>query len=245
MKVISIHRHDTANVGDLYGSPATYFPLSEEPRRDVFDQRGVADADWVIVGGGGLMSEYFNAQLNRALAPAKRLIVWAVGNHHYDSDFQMAAWTERAALIGIRDFGRGVRWVPCPSCMSSLFDAPPQPTRRAVFFRHHDRNFHVSGVPTRDNYHLTLGQAIAFLASAEFVVTDSYHGMYWGTLLGRRVIVYSWNRKFDDFKYPPTFFTGDPPWEALMDQAIRYPDALAECRTANCNFYRDVKLLIR
>lgn len=39
------------------------------------------------------------------------------------------------------------------------------------------------------NSAMNLETAVSFLGSSEVVLTTSYHGLYWATLLGRKVIV--------------------------------------------------------
>ena len=49
-----------------------------------------------------------------------------------------------------------------------------------------------------------LNGALAFLASGETVITSTYHGAYWGLMLGRKVIVVPWATKFLGFRHPVT-----------------------------------------
>jgi len=243
LRIINVHRLDTANVGDHASSPIKYFPI-DAGRTDTFCRDRVGDADVVIVGGGGLLSEYFEPRLSRTLHDARRIIVWGVGNHAYNGKPIEPAWLRRAELVGLRDWGGKYRWTPCASCMSPVFERVPTPKHRFVVFRHHDvANMPSFDAPTMHNYHTTLADAAAFLASGEFVVTNSYHGAYWATLLGRRVVCRNWNPKFDGFKHPPTFLM-DQRLSQALDQAVAYPDALEQCRTANQAYYADVKRIL-
>lgn len=36
---------------------------------------------------------------------------------------------------------------------------------------------------------MDFNETVAFLGSSEVVLTTSYHGLYWATLLGRKVVV--------------------------------------------------------
>lgn len=86
---------------------------------------------------------------------------------------------------------------------------------------------------------------VRFLAKSHVVFTSSFHGMVWGTLLGKRVIIHGdtavWF-KMQSFPYPPTLYTGD--LYADMGRAHVYPLALARCRGQNRQFYLEMLRLI-
>ena len=86
-------------------------------------------------------------------------------------------------------------------------------------------------------------QIIEFLGSAETVVTNSYHGVYWATLLKRKVICVPWGSKFNMFKHPPVM-ANERNWFEKIGQSDIYEDALTECRQANMSFFEDVLKLI-
>jgi hypothetical protein len=44
----------------------------------------------------------------------------------------------------------------------------------------------------------------------QVIVTSTYHGMFWGTLLQRKVVVVNaFSSKFFTFRYPPAMYAGD------------------------------------
>ena len=87
------------------------------------------------------------------------------------------------------------------------------------------------------NNRCTMEEALRFLGSGEIVVTDSYHGAYWATLLGRKVLTTRSDKlKMRQFMHPPA--TG------FTQPLHTYPDALAECREANIAFDAKVRKLI-
>lgn len=163
--------------------------------------------------------------------------------------------------VGTRIFlpdGYGARdnyhWVPCASCMSPLFRdlANVQPTQRVGFFSHKRVPLTASGQRASgmekvlsafrkgvhfDNRGSNLEQKLGALAQCEFVVTNSYHGVYWATLLGRKVICQPFKDGLYTYRHPPAYLL-DGGLEAAMEQAQTYPQALDECRLANIAFYR-------
>jgi exopolysaccharide biosynthesis predicted pyruvyltransferase EpsI len=89
-----------------------------------------------------------------------------------------------------------------------------------------------------------MDDVIAFLGSAETVVTNSYHGAYWATLLGRRVVVVDpFSTKFFFLKHRPVIAALQDYTKAISRTRI-YPESLSECREANLNFSVKVKNLL-
>lgn len=153
-------------------------------------------------------------------------------------------------------FGRDTyRWVPCASCMSPLLRelAKTQPKQRVGFFSHKrvplsDTGEAASGFAKTlsklrggdvhfNNRGSNLRQKLAAMANCEFVVTNSYHGVYWATLLGRRVVCKPFKDGLYSFRHKPAYLV-DITLDDAMAQASRYPDALEECRLANIGYYR-------
>lgn len=132
--------------------------------------------------------------------------------------------------VGTRIFipaGFGVRknyqWVPCSSCMNPLFRelSSVKPTRRVGFFSHKRVPLSEQGQRTSkfsymsslifgrkahlNNRGTNIKQKLSALANCEFVVTNSYHGVYWATLLGRKVICQPFKDGLYSFKHPPAY----------------------------------------
>jgi hypothetical protein len=95
-------------------------------------------------------------------------------------------------------------------------------------------------------------EAIRFIARGEIVLTTSYHGAYWGMLLGRGVVIQDhghnrFHRMWHPHKKQVTICTGKP-WFKYMYMAKFNADklgvALATCRQANLMFRDTVRMLI-
>jgi exopolysaccharide biosynthesis predicted pyruvyltransferase EpsI len=132
--------------------------------------------------------------------------------------------------------------------MSSLFDKPEAPSHNIVFYLHGTNSAinpkQITSDPVMINYNVTMSDVLKHLASGEIVVTTSYHGAYWATLLGRRVIVIKpWSTKFMHMKHSPVLLDSLD-WLRSIDQAVAYPNALEECRAANVAFYDKVVTLL-
>jgi hypothetical protein len=225
MKVLCAYFSGTPNVGDAKSSPGLYFKLGP-----VMDFSKATEAD-VIIYGGGSMSEA--AIAHKAKCKAK--IAWGIGftrrymyERHQDPDYSSFK------IAGIRDYG-SAHWVPCASCMSSLFDRKYDITTDVVFYGHKI----LSPMDQLNNDCMDMAKVIEHLASGETVVTSSYHGVYWATLLGRKVVCVPYGSKFYALKHMPVIV------KKYEGQAgIAHPGALAESREANQKMYEDVKTLI-
>ena len=74
------------------------------------------------------------------------------------------------------------------------------------------------------------------MARFETIVTNSYHGVYWGTLLNRRVICIPFKSGLYTFNHQPTYALGDFA-KIKIDEIPKYPMALDECRGANVDYF--------
>jgi hypothetical protein len=201
----------------------------------------------VILGGGGLF--VFEGEIQRLAAdPLATLICWGAGhNVHGSNQIGRLDILHRFKLAGIRDFDCGFEWVPCASCMASDFDQSYPISHDVVLYEHHQ--FRIPDVdpaiPRLSNDCMDLGQVISFLGSGELVLTSSYHGAYWATLLGRKVIIINpFSSKFFGMKHKHTLCS-HADWRAQTAAAQGYPGALAECRAANRAFSEKAADLVR
>lgn len=215
----------------------------------------LADANVIIVGGGGLLEiDFFCKALEYVSQNRKsrsKLVLWGAGHNNW----KIEDWRKLKQsvsidqynfdLVGIRDFDHGYRWVPCSSCMAPIFDQIPPPTEEVVMYAHAatlaNQNLKKTlptGMPVLNNS-ATFEEAIRFLASGDLILTDSFHGMYWATLLGRRVIAFPSSSKFYSARHA-TPLCDPSDWRRFEPLARKYPDALDECRYENRKFADEV-----
>lgn len=267
--LVNLHRVNTKNVGDLMCAPALYFPDLFSDRLEILGfkegEHPEGKRNWrsrfdvakaFAVGGGGLLEiDFFAPALDYLFAnkrPDQKTILWGAGHNN----FALADWRKIKQtvgprpfdLTGIRDFNSGHEWVPCVSCMHEAFDNVPPARHEVVLYAHtgtlNNPRFAErlpKGIPVLDNS-AAMAEAVAFLASGDLVLTDSFHGAYWATLLGRRVVAFPSSSKFYSLKHPAPLC--DPSdWERFAPLAKSYPLALHECRKANLDFANRVKEL--
>jgi hypothetical protein len=264
--MINIHRLNTNNVGDLVCAPYLYFPdlfegtleitqwhAHHEPDKEVrlawYDK---IEGQKLVVGGGGLLEcDFFQKSLDRIGSLPNKKVIWGAGHNgwqlkdwrclkkKYEYDFT------NFDLVGIRDHGYDYQWVPCVSCMSDLFDREYEVKHEVAFYLHggwHDRLIDIlprsESAPILKN-DVPFEEAVEFLASADLVVTDSFHGAYWNTLLGGRTVALPSTSKFYGMKHVVPLCDAQD-WVRFSRLAVQYPEALQECRAATLNFKEKV-----
>ena len=255
--VLNVHRHDPNNVGDFYCAPHLYFPELHQSILDIGDMRKTSAkvrSDWaqairthdLIIGGGGLLNlPHFKQQmaLFEALgAHGKKTVLWGPGHNDPDwGQFKAPAKYQidlsKFGMVGLRDYNAPGTWVPCVSCLHPIFDQEiSQKHEYGVLMgkksaQNKERQELLRDVPSSHNA-TDLNEMIQFIGACETLVTDSYHAMYWGLLMGRKVLVIPTTTKFLDFKYPVPI-TQFECFEQDLKKAVRYDGLLEECRTIN------------
>lgn len=252
--IVNIFVMNKSNVGDWYCAPMRYFPF----KKRVFAHFGALPGMSgdriprnIILGGGGLLNPVAKPHfetLTRHRSEIKKLIAWGIGsNVHYrtedgftdDISALYPPFIEMFDLFGARDFGTEHRWVPCASCMHPAFNTRFEIKNPIVLYEHEKVRIEIDGFPRMDNSEMDLRKVSQFLGSSETVITNSYHGVYWATLLGKRVVAIPFSSRFHGFKHQPRICTHDN-WKKGIEKTETFPDALDECRRANVAFFCDV-----
>lgn len=257
MKTVHIYRRDDRNVGDFHCAPHRYFDLPAGPVRDIFDDpASLGQADAIIVGGGGLGRSFFAKALTQ-LARADRpynLIAWGVGSDTV-MDKTGAALPEDRVYdlfspyfdafdeVGTRSWNearQAHRWVPCVSAMHEAFDRfrDRKPTKLIGHYQHKNFRFAPSDQMTSimANNGNDLEQKLEFLADHEFIVSNTYHGVYWATLLGRKVLCLPFKSGLFSFRHRPAMIPTAIPNEEDLHRAQGYGNSLEDCRGANISY---------
>lgn len=93
-------------------------------------------------------------------------------------------------------------------------------------------------LPYLTNYGMNLKEKLIYLSSFEYIITNTYHGLYWGTLLNRKVIVMSFKSGLLSFKYKPVYcFDLKEMNDEIFHNAKNYEEALEESRKLNIDYY--------
>ena len=278
--IINMHVIDPQNIGDLLSAPIHYFSFPGYEKSSA-DLRLVLEdplSSNLIVGGGGLLFPRFLKPIQQLAEMRSRgkLIAWGVGQQTYGAinqksiqSFNYSEYLDRFDLVGIRDINSGYNWVPCASCMHSSFDKPREIKHPFVVFSHKKFQLHIDQLPRMTHASDRLDEVLDFLGSGETILTSSYHGAYWGTLLGRKVLAFPFSSKFATFKHQPGLYPvqkwsssaqkiqlfgkviyesqnqsklscATEDWQLQLKGCLTYPESLEECRGRNRWFYEQV-----
>tara|TARA_B100000424_G_C22914632_1_gene486623 strand:- start:447 stop:1208 length:762 start_codon:yes stop_codon:yes gene_type:complete len=245
-QIIEVHRKVKNNVGDYFCNASRYFDIDCSSEEILYNKTKLSNKH-LIVGGGGLIHKKFSKHIKMLIDKRpKTTTLWSIGHNfgvkHVNKvvDVYYPKWIEDCNLIGIRDYIEGYYnyYLPCVSCMHESFDKKYKERHEVVYFTHayktkftNNENF-----PVMKNNTSKFSDVIEFLGSANTIVTDSYHGAYWGQLLGKNVQVASWSVKFDHMKYQPHFLnTINDKYQTVNN---RLDGFLEECREYNNKFYQ-------
>jgi hypothetical protein len=283
--IINSHVIDPKNIGDLLSAPANYFSFPEF-KLEQADIRELnpetLEGKHLIIGGGGLLFPRFLNHLTHLVGTKRRgkIIAWGIGQQIYGDfnpnqlqDFDYSSYLDGFDLVGIRDFGLPYHWVPCASCMHPSFDKEREIKHEFVVFSHKKFCLKIGGFPSMTNDAQSFDEVLDFLGSGETILTSSYHGAYWGTLLGRKVLAFPFSSKFYtskhktgiypvqkwrqstfrlslfkkliyEFRYKNKFSCKTDDWQSLLKECQTYPDSLAENRLCNQNYYTQILQLL-
>jgi len=253
MKVYNLYLYsDSANLGDYASSPLNYFDFPfDTAKRNMGEWPKYKDDikdKVVIIGGGGHFHlptlDYANGRmmsLEEIKATASHVIGWGIGSniHEEKEVIYPGNCTDGFLLLGVRDQAQGMEWVPCASCMDKVFHFRYKASEDVVIFEHPGEQIPVDA-PRICAAGKDYKKAIEFIAKGKTVITNSYHGAYWGILLGRKVVVYKpFSSKFYAI-HPNVVFTDGSDVAAKIKMAKTDRSFLNKCRTANKIFYEKV-----
>lgn len=192
-----------------------------------------------------LISEYIS-KLEEDRAPR---ILWGAGHNgelskKFRGRFEYPDWLSEFNLIGIRDWNQNLPWVPCASCMHPALRKKYEIKNDIIWFEHKKqmiKDFGKDCIPRFVNSGDNIEQTIELLGSANIILTNSYHGAYWGTLLKKKVIVVSpWSTKFQALKYPVEVIERTEQWSEVIDSVKVHITALDDCITTTQKYWEKV-----
>jgi hypothetical protein len=252
------------NAGETLVSPFDYFDFPVETVKlnlgsNDFDYESL-EGKFIVYGGGGAIhipSEDYNdgifkgVEIISDLSPW--LVAWGVGhNIHGSTKIKYPeSFLTKFRLIGVRDIGQvgvlkdgqhhNLPWVPCVSCMDELFHHKYEIKHSIVATGHFLDSYNL-GVPSIEHVGTPAEEVIPFIASGETVLTNSYHGAYWGLLLNRKVIVFNpMSSKF--YGLPPQIVLATPgTWEDA--KPTNNDQFLPLCRSVNEAYHKQVLNLL-
>ncbi len=228
---------NTPNTGDQVCTPYLYFDFPNAEHFHIDDK--IPDCK-VAVYGGGAIEPYLRVHRIHDFVNAKKKVSWAIGTSRSGTK-DHGELVNDLDICSVRELNReGGDYVPCVSCMSSLFDQKFEVDQEVVFYKHAKKTKEgtLEGLPQMSN-RAPFDEVIEFLGRSQTVVTNSFHGVYWATLLGKKVVCIPFSSKFYGFKYPPAYAKWST-WEKQVQKAVSHNEALEDCRKLNVSFYERV-----
>lgn len=248
-EIVFIHKLKTKNTGDQEICPYDYF-------KDYFDQYIVQKFDnddlkylsfkkaIFILGGGGLINQNdnWNNWTNKLIENKNKVIGWGLGfNQHYDRPVKAQMKLSEFSLLGIRDYNVKQPYLPCVSCLR-INNTVSKIVRKIGCIIHYENTKNPFDFPTIYN-NQSFEEIINFIKETEVIITNTYHAMYWSTLMNKKVILYNpFSNKFDNFKYKPVIYSGN--LKSDINKAVVYSQSLEECQSENRVFFEKVKKII-
>ena len=244
-----VHIIDYKNLGDSFCCPREISAWPDAPEVDI---RKLSDGDTpIIVGGGGLLHTGEDAWIEK-VSQSRPCFVWGIGlNYHEKAPDDWPRFLRHCRLVGLRDRwlsrSNGFEWAPCPSVLK--FDwkearkvAPAHPI---ITYSHYNYPLLKRG-PFMTNFDdKTIEEVVSFLASGETIVTNTYHGILWGMLLRRRVIVMKpFSCRFFLFSPPLEFVENQMQLEWRLLQKPELPDILDEYRQRSLAFKAKLEVAV-
>jgi len=230
-----LHSSDNNQLRELWNHR---WELSDPANKEVHDE--------FIEKYTSLISEFLQ-KLNQNRSPR---YFWGGGyNGEYNKKTKLAFdwpdWMSEFDKVGVRDYGQNLPWVPCASCMHPALRQTYSIKNDIIWFEHKKqlvKDFGNEPIPRFVNSGSNIEQTIELLGSANIILTNSYHGAYWGTLLGKKVIVVgAWGAKFYAFRHKPYILEKNESWQEAVDKVMIHPNALDECIAGTENFWNSIK----
>lgn len=251
VKVHFINMFGKENVGDYNCGPYQYFSsYFSECQCYVHKLYNVNFADiqkddYVIIGGGGLIDhcDEWNNIIRKCNDISGHVIIWGVGKNTHFGDNCQGLDLKQFELVGIRDyFEDNDSFVPCPSCMLPQLEYDYEIVRKIGIVEH-------ACYPIKDLDYEKINNAVdiytilKFIGTSEVIISNSYHAIYWATLMKKKVIIYDkFSDKFDYIKWKQPMYSGDIENDLKLCKV--YPKALEESRSLNINFAEKVRALL-
>ena len=248
-----IHRDCDTNTGDQVCNAGNYynFPGYNKLTHDIYnpDFNQIKKEDIVIYSGGGLLNclEGWNININKTFELCDSVYGWGIGfNAHYPIEKDIVKINiGKFKHLGLRDYFEkysldNMSYVPCSSCNLSQLQEVYKIKRKVGIVEHHRKIinlpnslFNIFNIEKITN-EADINKFIKFIGESKFIITNTYHCLYFSMLLNKTSILNSrFSQKFNDLKYD---FIEE--WQAIKN--IDYSNYLQESIDLNNKFYNKI-----
>ncbi len=249
-KAYSLYLRTTDNVGDKKASPADHFSFPIEVEKlCVHDCFGLdLSESFLILGGGGLVHSGALGERMEYLETICKLspymVTWGIGHNIHGTDkLEYPDYFLNSFMShGVRDYRQSILpWVPCASCMHQVFDRKYDVRRTYSVTGHNLASYRsLHKLPKMEHTKANFEDCIEFLATGQYVVTNSYHGAYWGALLGKKVVVFDpFSSKFF-YMFDNIAVASPDTWVDSLSLAEPDDSLLELCRIRSRQYFKNV-----
>ena len=172
------------------------------------------------------------------------MVTWGMGHNVHGTDKleYPKYFLDDFMSHGVRDYKQSVLpWTPCVSCMHQVFDRRYEVHREFSVTGHDLDNYgSLHGLPKLEHRGADLEACIEFLGAGEYVLTNSYHGAYWGALLGKKVIVIDPISSKFFHMFDNIVISNPSTWRDDVPVAESDDSLLELCRIRSRQYFKDV-----
>ncbi|SEA10582.1 hypothetical protein SAMN05660420_01228 [Desulfuromusa kysingii] len=192
------HNPDRGNIGDYLCSPRHYFKF-HNPIKDLH-----------IIGGGVFVGLAID-KIRRNNISFEKSVLWGAGQSLRNFNQQTKSIDDLPYLDwAIRDKKYVLsekNFVPCCSCLHQMLETPVSTHKTLLFLNADPKVTSSATIDFCNQIAMSKGWEILFnnctetdivnsLKYCDHIVTNSYHGSYWGLLSGRKVTMMGYSSKF-------------------------------------------------
>lgn len=180
------------NIGDDLCSPKHYFNFKAKTLVNIF--------------GGGVEDSFYLQKIQQLDLDLKQCILWGVGQSiknppqpHFIEKLPFKYW-------GLRDIDSVEKnFLPCVSCLHPMLDLPQQDSKTLIFLNFDKKVTDQRMFQTiKEKYHqysviynnCDNESFIHKFQQSSHIITNSFHGTYWGLLAGKSVTLIGYSSKF-------------------------------------------------
>lgn len=207
-----------------------------------------------IILGGGIFFSNNKPHLFRAVQKCKNFIGWGIG---IDPRSDFTSFVSRFSLLGTRERNaeyidnKKSFYVPCSSCMNDSFSNHYNAESRKDIAVHINGGFNAKQlVKYFSSYDSTttvdcFASIIKNISEGDYTITNSYHGAYWASLLGKKVVCVKTDVPKWGGLHENVVFADISDVQSAVKKAVRVPDDYRqECRSLNVEFFEKVKAIL-
>lgn len=189
------HKPKQGNIGDNLCSPKHYIDFSTNKIINII--------------GGGVFNQLGLEQINLYKLDPNRTILWGAGQSIANDNQPKKITHTLYPFWGVRDIDSvdDEHFLPCVSCMHPMLNTPLHAQNTLLFLNFDKKITQHSSLKSIQNLAKQYNHILLYnncteiefqeaLSKSSHIITNSFHGAYWGLLSGRSVALIGYSSKF-------------------------------------------------